>query len=100
MEIWDGYLKDGTLATKFIIRFRLSDHRYSDSHDEKAEKKFVDEKAQDYKKPADKIHQKWKLKGIIVNGDEFDSYWDAEEHIEDMLKDIYHRLTGKLFEDQ
>lgn len=91
------YGKDanGNIATKFLVRLRISDHRYSERHSGKAERTYVDKKAQEYKQPASKKYQKWKLKNIIVNGQEYSTYWDAENAIDDEMEKLSNELNNK-----
>lgn len=87
--------ENGDIATKFIIRLRLSDHEYSDRHNPNLEKQYVDKKVQEYKRPQDKRIQKWKLRNIIVNGATFSSYLDAEDAIETEMEEYSKKMYNK-----
>lgn len=83
------------VATKFLIRLRLSDHEYPDYHDCSKEKRFVEQKAQEYKMPKEKAYQEWKIKHIIVNNKKYYSYDDAEDMIYDELERYSKQMYNK-----
>ena len=87
-----GKDEDGNVATKFIVRLRISDHEYAKHHNSRAEQKYVDNKAQDLKRAAMKKHQNWILKNIVVNGRNYFDYEDAEFDIFEKMD----RLSDKL----
>ncbi|MCM1226177.1 MAG: hypothetical protein NC320_01970 [Clostridium sp.] len=86
---------DGDVATKFIIRLRLSDHEYPARHRVQDEKAYVEKKAQTYKRPAEKKFQEWKIKNITVNGKKYSSYDEAEDAIYDELEAYSKKMYNK-----
>lgn len=87
--------KDGNLATKFIIRLRLSDHDYGPEHDTKKEHEHITKRSQELKKPSSKKTQRWKFRNIIVNDKTCFSYIDAEDEIESRMESLQKHLLKK-----
>lgn len=85
--------KDDKVATKVLIRLRLSDHELPDTHDEQAENEYIGREAEKYKRPKDKLRQRWKLKNIVVNNDTYSSYDDAEDAIDEYLEELSRHFT-------
>lgn len=83
---------DNVIATEVIIRLRLSDHQYPKHHSKRAETRYVSDTAQAYKRPATKPYQRWKIKNIVVNDTEYDSYDAAETAIELEMKQLSKRM--------
>lgn len=96
---WYFYLyaknKNDGISTKFLIRLRLSDHEYSKRHNARKEREFVERKAQEYKRPKEKLYQEWKIKQIIVNNKKYFSYDDAEDAIYDELEEYSKKIFNK-----
>ena len=84
--------KDGDVATKFIIRLRLSDHDYLVRHRERDEKTYVEKKAQTYKRPAEKKFQQWQIKSIVVNNEKYQDYDDAVDAIYNELESYSKKM--------
>lgn len=86
---------DGNIATKFIVRMRISDHEYPERHNKKAERAFVKEKAQEFKRPKNKRYQEWKIKNITINGEMYSSYEEAEDAIYEKMDRLSRELNSK-----
>lgn len=87
--------KDGDVATKFIIRLRLSDHDYPAHHKENDEKAYVERQAQTYKRPAGKKFQRWQIKNIVVNNTSYQDYDEALDAIYDELETYSKKMYNK-----
>lgn len=87
--------KDGDVATKFIIRLRLSDHDYPARHRERDEKAYVEKKAQTYKRSPEKKFQQWQIKGIVVNNEKYQDYDEALDAIYDELESYSKKMYNK-----
>lgn len=87
--------KSGSIATKFIIRLRLSDHEYTERHNVDLEKKYVEKRAQELKQPKTKKYQKWKIKKIVVNSSTYPDYDTAEDAICEELEEYSKRMFRK-----
>lgn len=87
--------ENGELATKFIIRLRLSDHNYENRHNTQAEHRYVNQRVQTLKQPNSKKIQRWKLENIVVNQESFLSYFDAEDAIESKMQLLQKNLLNK-----
>lgn len=87
--------KEGDVATKFIIRLRLSDHDYPARHRERDEKAYVERQAQTYKRPSDKKFQQWQIKGIVVNNEKYQDYDEALDAIYDELETYSKKMYNK-----
>lgn len=93
-----GKKSDGTIGTKVVCRLRISDHEYSEWHDEAAEKKYVNDRAQsdDIKRPKEKTtYQQWRIKSIVVDGNKYTDYDDAIDKIEEELEEYAKRISNK-----
>ena len=86
---------DGNIATKFLVRLRVSDHEYSEGHSKKAEHNYVERKAQEFKRPASKKRQDWKIKNIVINNDKYYSYEEAEDAIYEKMDKLSRELNNK-----
>lgn len=86
---------EGNVATKFLVRLRISDHEYSERHSKKAERKYVGSKAQELKQPASKSSQDWKIRNITINGDKYSSYEEAEDAIYEKMDRLSAELNNK-----
>lgn len=82
----------GEITTKFIVRLRVSDHVYPEYHSTEAEKTFVENRVQEFKRPNNKKYQRWKIYNIIVNGDKYENYDDALDDIEDKMAKLSRKL--------
>lgn len=91
------YGKDanGNVATKFLVRLRISDHEYSEYHNKKSEHNYVRGKAQELKRPLSKREQDWKIKNIIINGRKYNSYEEAEDAIYEEMDRLSKELNNK-----
>ncbi len=87
--------ENGEIATKFLIRLRLSDHEYTQRHSTELEKAFVDKKAQELKRPREKKLQKWRIREIIVNDETYHSYDEAEDAIDEELEAYSKKMYNK-----
>ena len=83
------------ISTKFLIRLHLLDREYSKRHNARKERGFVERKAQEYKRPKEKLYQEWKIKQIIVNNKKYFSYDDAEDAIYDELEEYSKKIFNK-----
>lgn len=90
-----GKNKDGDIATKFLVRLRVSDHEYSEHHIKHSENQYVDYKAQELKRPQNKKVQKWKLREIIINGEHYSSYFEAEDEVEAEMEKLSDYLNNQ-----
>ena len=72
---------------KCVVFIRLSDHTLNPASD-KLRKKYYDDKAQEYKQPQTKSHQKWKLISVIVDGVQYQDFDDALDGLEKRLNKI------------
>ncbi|MCR4861634.1 MAG: hypothetical protein K5884_03320 [Ruminococcus sp.] len=87
--------EDGMVKVDFILRLRISDHLYPETHDADAEMTWVDDHAQLYK-PDDKIgHQYAEIAEIVVQSEElgkgdgfFKTYSEAVKHIDTRIREI------------
>lgn len=86
---------DGDIATKFVIRLRLSDHEYTERHSTAAERKYVENHVQEMKQPKSKKYQKWRLENIVVNNETFSSYFEAEDAIENEIELLGKQMYNK-----
>lgn len=86
---------DDIIATKFLIRLRLSDHDYTQRHSAELEKAFVSKKAQEFKRPLEKKLQKWRIKEIVVNNETYHSYDEAEDAIDEELEEYSKKMFNK-----
>lgn len=96
---WYFYLygknKEGKVATKFLVRLRVSDHEYSERHVKHSENHYVDYQAQDLKRPQTKKVQKRKLYSVIVNHETYGSYDDALDDMYDKMELLSDQLNNK-----
>lgn len=74
---------DGKIAAKLLLRYRISDHPYKETHNKDAEQKWANNKAQQLKPPTKTQNQRVKIDGIVVNKDTFRTYDEALDAIED-----------------
>lgn len=99
--------KDGSIADRYLIKFRISDHkiqqrRYSTgtvdkkrtAERDKAMREHNQQKANSLKYPKDKIgNQKYVVYQIIVNNETFNDYEDAEKYVDQLLDKIERKYT-------
>lgn len=86
---------DGNIATKLLVRLRISDHEYSKRHNRRAEHDYVKDKAQEFKRPASKREQDWKIINIVINGTKYSSYEEAEDAIYEKMDRLSNELNNK-----
>ena len=86
---------DGNVATKILVRLRISDHEYAERHNRKAEHDYVKNRAQELKRPSSKREQDWKIKNIIINGEKYSTYEEAEDAIYDKMDRLSKELKNK-----
>ena len=99
---------DGSIADKYIIRLRISDHverpslkKSKNPKDkeklldlEKREQQYLQKYADEHKRPADKIgKQKYVPMEIVVNNETFEDYDDAFEAVDRLLDKIQSKYS-------
>lgn len=101
--------KDGSIADRYLIKFRISDHkiqprRYSTgtidkkrtAERDKAMRERNQQKANTLKYPKDKTSdQKYVVYQIIVNNETFEDYEDAEKYVDQLLDRIEKKYTDR-----
>lgn len=79
---------------KCLFFIRISDHDYQEKskenrkETEKNRTEYHKREAERLKQPKTKKRQKWKVRNIIVNDEIFDSYTEALDAVEKMLKEL------------
>ena len=100
---------DGSIADRYLIRFRISDHeiqprRFPNStidkkrtaERDKSAREYNQQKANELKYPKDKSgNQKYKMYQIIVNNQTFQDYDDAENYVDQLLDRIQNKYTDR-----
>ena len=72
---------------KCIIFIRISDHDLN-NETKSQRQRYYEKKAEEYKQPKSKKHQRWKFKSIVVNNTYFDSYDEALDAVERKLQQL------------
>lgn len=102
--------KDGSIADRYLIKFRISDHEIQPrrfpngtvdkkrtAERDKAAREYNQQKANELKYPNSKPgNQKYKMYQIIVNNETFDDYDDAEAYVDQILNKIESKYTESL----
>lgn len=101
--------KDGSIADRYLIKFRISDHEIQPrrfpngtvdkkrtAERDKAAREYNQQKANELKYPKSKPgNQKYKMYQIIVNNETFDDYDDAEAYVDQILDRIESKYTDR-----
>ena len=101
--------KDGSISDKYLIRFRISDHKIQPrrfpngtvdkkgtAERDKAMREYNQQKANSLKYPKDKsTNQKYALYQVIVNNEIFKDYEDAEAYVDQLLDKIEKKYTDR-----
>lgn len=86
--------KDGSIADRYLIKFRISDHeiqprRFPNGTVDKKRTAERDKAAREYNQ------QKYKMYQIIVNNETFDDYDDAEAYVDQILDRVESKYTDR-----
>lgn len=77
--------EDGNVRDKYLIFFRLSDHKSRSDKDGKLRRRnYHRAVAKEFKRSDDK-HQEWRFRDIVIGSKEYPSYNKALDAIADML---------------
>lgn len=101
--------KDGSIADKYLIKFRISDHEIQPirfpngavdkrrtAERDKMAREYNQQKANELKYPKSKPgNQKYKMYQIIVNNETFDDYDDAEAYVDQILDRVESKYTDR-----
>lgn len=101
--------KDGSIADRYLIKFRISGHEIQPrrfpngavdkkrtAERDKAVREYNQQKANELKYPKSKPgNQKYKMYQIIVNNETFDDYDDAEAYVDRILDRIENKYTDR-----
>ena len=101
--------KDGSIADRYLIKFRISDHEIQPrrfpngtvdkkrtAERDKAAREYNQQNANESKYPNSKRgNQKYKMYQIIVNNETFDDYDDAEAYVDQILNKIESKHTDR-----
>lgn len=101
--------KDGSIADRYLIKFRISDHEIQPrklpngtvhkkrtAERDKATREYDQQKANELKYPKSKSgNQKYKMYQIIVNNETFDDCDDAEAYVDRILDTIENKYTDR-----
>lgn len=79
---------DGNVRDKYLIFFRLSDHKSRSDFDSKMKRRNYHRAVADKFKRSEDRNQKWRFRDIVIGAERYPSYNKALDVIADMLDDM------------